>query len=139
MYLNLDKMLERTSHEESYFKELDFSSCLPVSEVDCSCSVSSVDSLTSACSLTNRQTVISIAQHFSTSTITNLQEDSLSRVRPSPVSRGDSSHSLPLPPSPLTKERILNGLRRLSLPKVNQVTAEVILVEQNAKSREIFI
>ena len=134
LYFNLDKMLDRTSHEENCFKELDLSFSSEESS-HCSCSdLSLAQTAGSLSPLTNRQTVISIAQRFSTNTVT-----SLTRPPPLPVSRGDSSHSLPVSSSPslsLTKDGLLHGLRRLSLPKVS---ADVILVEQTAESRETFI
>ena len=133
LYFNLDKMLDKTSHEENCFKELDLS-FISEEGSDCSCSEYSCSLTSSDQPLTNRQTVISIAQLFSTNTVT-----SLTRPPPLPVSRGDSSHSLPVSSSPslsLTKDGLLHGLRRLSLPKVS---ADVILVEQTAESRETFI
>ena len=156
LYFNLDKMLDRTSHEENCFKELSLSFSPSEEEEACSCSVSPAESLalnltTSDNSLTTRPTVISIAQGFSTTstTITNIHHhhhvsnkylESLPGKRstkPKRVIRADSSKSLPVMSVP--KESLLNDLRRLSLPKVNQVTADVILVERTDKSREIFI
>ena len=143
LYFNLDKMLDRTSHEENCFKELDLSFSSEGSS-HCSCSDLSLAKTAGSLSpLTNRQTVISIAQKFSANTVTSLtslQHSPVSRPPHLPITRGDSSQSLPVSSSPSqTSDCLLSGLRRLSLPKVNQVTAEVILVEQTAQSREIFI
>ena len=156
LYFNLDKMLDRTSHEENCFKELDLSFTDSEEGEACSCSVSPAESLalnlpTLDKSLTNRPTVISttIAQGFSTTTTTtNLHHLNVSNkylenlpgkqsTKPNRMIRGDSSQSLPVMSAP--KESLLNNLRRLSLPKLNQVTADVLLVEQTNKSREIFI
>ena len=153
LYFNLDKMLERTSHEENCFKELDLSFSYSEETEACSCPVSPAESLDlhlspSDSSLTNRPTtVISIAQGFSTTNIQpqphqpNVSKKYLESLpgnrrptKPIRVIRRDSSQSLPVMSAPT--ESLLNDLRRLSLPKV---TADVILVEQTEKSREIFI
>ena len=155
LYFNLDKMLDRTSHEENCFKELDLSlSYSEETEEVCSCPVSPAESTAlplspSDNSLTNRPTVISIAQGFSTTTppTTNIHRhhQNVSKkylsslpgkrsIKPRRVIRRDSSQSLPVVSAPT--ESLFNDLRRLSLPKV---TADVVLVEQTEKSREIFI
>ena len=98
LYFNLDKMLDKASHEENCFRELDLSICSEESK-DGSCSEyscalpsntaklfyqpqSSVDSFASANSnslTTNNQAVISLAQLFSTNTIKNLNEHNVSK------------------------------------------------------------
>ena len=98
LYFNLDKMLDKASHEENCFRELDLSICSEESK-DGSCSEyscalpsntaklfyhhqSSVDSFASANSnslTTNNKAVISLAQLFSTNTIKNLNEHNVSK------------------------------------------------------------
>ena len=105
LYFNLDKMLDKTSHEDSCFKELDLSICSDDSK-DCSCSEyscsfpaqatkpaaklhnqSSVDSFASANSgsMTNsninntNNTVMTLAQLFQTNSIKNLHDHNVSK------------------------------------------------------------
>lgn len=155
LYFDLDKLFDKTSHEENCFKELDLSICSDDSK-GCSCSETSFPTATKfidnsldgfpSPSLTKATSaVMSFAQssNFSANqkpvrnalhqhNVSKKYQESLEKAKGKlHVSRGDSSRSLPVT---IDKKKVASDLslnRRPSLPKV--------LAESTKTSREIFI